>query len=53
MRIALAFAFVVMATAPLLGIFWAHVWADLNGMVLRSTVLRMTAPEIEQNRRAA
>jgi hypothetical protein len=53
MRIALAFAFVVVAAAPLLGIFLAHVWADLNGMVLRSAVLRMTAPDTEQNRKAA
>jgi len=53
MRIALVFAFVVVAVAPLVGIFFAHVWADLNGMVLRTSVLRMTASETEENRRAA
>jgi hypothetical protein len=53
MRIALAFAFVVVAVAPLLGIGWAHVWAQMNGMVLRSSVLRMVVPEVEEERKAA
>ena len=53
MRIALVLAFVVVTAAPLLGIWWAHVWAQVNGMVLRTSVLRMTMPSIEQDRKAA
>jgi hypothetical protein len=37
MQIALIYAFVVVAGAPLIGIWRGHVWAKANGMVLRTT----------------
>jgi hypothetical protein len=37
MQYAVIYAFVVVAGAPLIGIWRAHVWAKANGMVLRST----------------
>jgi hypothetical protein len=37
MQVAVIFAFVVVAGAPLIGIWRAHVWAKANGMVLRPT----------------
>ncbi len=37
MQYAMIYAFVVVAFAPLIGIWRAHVWAKGNGMVLRST----------------
>ena len=37
MRNAMAFAFVVIAVAPLIGIWRAHVWAKGQGLVLRNT----------------
>ena len=35
MRNAMAYAFVVIAVAPLIGIWRGHVWAKANGLVLR------------------
>jgi len=35
MQIAVIYAFVVVAGAPLIGIWLAHRWAKANGMVLR------------------
>jgi hypothetical protein len=37
MQYALIYAFVVVAGAPLIGIWRGHVWAKANGMVLRTT----------------
>ena len=37
MQIAVIYAFVVVAGAPLIGIWRGHVWAKANGMVLRTT----------------
>jgi hypothetical protein len=37
MNYAVIFAFVVVAGAPLVGIWRGHVWAKANGMVLRTT----------------
>jgi hypothetical protein len=37
MQIAILYAFVVIAGAPIIGIKRAHVWAKANGMVLRTT----------------
>jgi len=34
MQIAVIYAFVVVAGAPLIGIWRGHVWAKANGMVL-------------------
>ena len=42
MRNAMAYAFIVVAVAPLIGIWRGHMWAKANGLVLRNTV---TAPE--------
>ena len=36
MQSAVIYAFVVVAGAPLIGIWRAHVWAKANGKVLRS-----------------
>jgi len=36
MQYSLVYAFVVVAGAPLVGIWRAHVWAKANGMALRS-----------------
>jgi hypothetical protein len=38
MRNAMAYAFVVIAAAPLIGIWRGHVWAKANGLVLRKTI---------------
>lgn len=38
MRNAVAVAFVVVAVAPLIGIWRGHVWAKTRGLVLRTTV---------------
>lgn len=35
MQTAVIYAFVVVAGAPLIGIWRGHVWAKANGMVLR------------------
>jgi len=35
MRNAMAYAFVVIAIAPLVGIWRGHMWAKANGFVLR------------------
>ena len=35
MQIAVIYAFVVVAGAPLIGIWRGHMWAKRNGMVLR------------------
>jgi hypothetical protein len=48
MRIAVALAFVVVAVAPLIGIWRGHVWAKANRMTLRTT-----SPSTEQNSQAA
>ena len=48
MRIAVALAFVVVAVAPLIGIWWGHVWAKANRMTLRAT-----PPSAEQSNQAA
>jgi hypothetical protein len=45
MQSAMVYAFVVIAIAPLVGIWRGHVWAKANGLVLRKT----TAPAAEQN----
>ena len=37
MQYAVIYAFVVIAGAPLIGIWRGHVWAKANGKVLRST----------------
>ena len=37
MREAMAYAFVVIAVAPLVGIWRGHIWAKANGLVLRKT----------------
>jgi len=37
MRIAMTYAFVVVAVAPLIGIWRGHMWAKANGLVLRKT----------------
>jgi hypothetical protein len=38
MQYAVIYAFVVVAGAPLIGIWRGHVWAKANGKVLRPTV---------------
>lgn len=48
MRTAVALAFVVVAVAPLIGIWWGHVWAKTNRMILRAS-----APSTEQNSQIA
>jgi len=37
MQIAVIYAFVVVAGAPLIGIWRGHVWAKANGLTLRKT----------------
>jgi hypothetical protein len=37
MQNAVAYAFVVVAVAPLVGIWRAHRWAKSNGLVMRKT----------------
>ena len=37
MQNAMAYAFIVIAVAPLIGIWRGHMWAKSNGMVLRKT----------------
>jgi hypothetical protein len=37
MQSAVIYAFVVVAGAPLIGIWRGHMWAKANGMVLRKT----------------
>ena len=48
MQYAVALAFVVVAVAPLIGIWWGHVWAKANRMTLRTI-----PPSTEQNSQAA
>lgn len=48
MKNALALAFVIVAVAPLVGIWRGHMWAKSKGMVLRKT-----ATEAEQTRSIA
>ena len=48
MRNAVALAFVIVAVAPLIGIWCGHVWAKANRMTLRTT-----SPSTEQNSQAA
>jgi hypothetical protein len=45
MQSAMVYAFVVVAAAPLIGIWRGHMWAKANGLVLRKT----SAPAAEQN----
>jgi hypothetical protein len=40
MQISLVFAFVVVAAAPLIGIWRGHVWAKKNGKLLRGSAAR-------------
>jgi len=40
MNYAVIFAFVVVAGAPLVGIWRGHMWAKANGMVLRASSLK-------------
>ena len=47
MEYVLIYAFVVVAAAPLIGIWRGHVWAKANGKVLRAT-----ASEQNQNQAA-
>jgi len=35
MRNAMVYAFIVVAVAPLIGIWRGHVWAKANGLILR------------------
>ena len=44
MECAVVYAFVVVAGAPLIGIWRGHVWAKANGKVLRTA-----APPADQN----
>ncbi len=37
MQMTVVYAFVVVAVAPLIGIWQGHKWAKANGLVLRST----------------
>ena len=39
MRNALALSFVIVAVAPLVGIWRGHVWAKSKGLVLRKTAV--------------
>jgi len=39
MRNAMVFAFVVVAVAPLIGIWRGHVWAKASGLVLRKSTV--------------
>jgi hypothetical protein len=48
MQVAVALAFVVVAVAPLIGIWYGHVWAKTNRMILRAT-----APSTEQDSQIA
>ena len=48
MRNAMAYAFVVIAVAPLIGIWRGHMWAKANGLVLRKT-----GTAVEQTSQAA
>jgi len=48
MREAMVYAFVVVAVAPLIGIWRGHVWAKANGLVLRNT-----ESQAEPNRQTA
>jgi hypothetical protein len=48
MQYAVALAFVVVAVAPLIGIWRGHVWAKANHMILWTT-----APSTEQNSQIA
>lgn len=43
MRNAMAYAFVVIAVAPMIGIWRGHVWAKAQGLVLRDNA-NSTAP---------
>jgi hypothetical protein len=47
MQFAVIYAFVVVAGAPLIGIWRGHVWAKANGLVLKTT-----ATSAEQNQAA-
>jgi hypothetical protein len=42
MQNSLVYAFVVVAVAPLIGIWRGHAWAKANGMVLRTVSDRQT-----------
>jgi hypothetical protein len=42
MQNSLVYAFVVVAVAPLIGIWRGHAWAKANGMVLRTVSGRQT-----------
>jgi hypothetical protein len=48
MRNAVALAFVVVVVAPLIGIWWGHVWAKANRLILRTT-----SPSTEQGSQTA
>jgi hypothetical protein len=48
MRYAVALAFVIVAVAPLIGIWWGHVWAKANRLILRTT-----SPSTEQGSQTA
>jgi hypothetical protein len=48
MRIAVGLAFVIVAVAPLIGIWRGHVWAKANRLTLRTT-----SPSTEQNSQTA
>jgi len=37
MQSAMVYAFIVVAAAPLIGIWRGHMWAKANGLVLRKT----------------
>jgi hypothetical protein len=47
MRIAVALAFIVVAVAPLIGIWWGHRWAKAKRMTLRAI-----PPSAEQSNHA-
>jgi len=42
MQNALVYAFLVIAAAPLVGIWRGHAWAKANGMVLRTASIRQS-----------
>ena len=45
MRNAITLAFLVVAAAPMIGIWRGHVWAKAHGMILRTTEASNTVAE--------
>jgi hypothetical protein len=42
MQSALVYAFLVIAVAPLVGLWRGHAWAKANGMILRTASIQQT-----------